>query len=544
MGSQRGGGIGLAVAVVVIAASVWFTSLYQHNTVVDAFRQSQHGNEMLTAMIDQETGLRGFALTGREEFLGPLHNGRRAFGAALADTRRSTPQADRQVSAELDRSEQNARQWSREADRAIALVRRHGAQRVSIVAMTRRKRMMDAFRASDARLETLLDSRRASQLAHSEQTSVIVILMLSALFGLAGYLLVSRRARVGAAHDRAERGYRKTQAHFADTTQIVDSEAEAHDLVRRHLEHSLPGAGVIVLRRNNSADRLQAVTDIRADSPIIQGLVDAVPRSCLAVRLGQRFEAAHDDDLTLIACAVCASSPGRTTCTPLVVSGEVIGSVLVEHAEPLKELERQRVTQSVAQVAPVIANMRNLAMAEQRAATDALTGLPNRRAVHDTLKRMLAQSSRAVAPMSVLAIDLDHFKQINDGYGHGRGDEVLAGAAAAIESAIRTSDFAGRIGGEEFVVFAPATTPDDAQVLGEKLREAIEEITVPGVERAITASVGIAGYPNDAVDAETILRMADRALYSAKDRGRNRVEIAGKPDSNDPRTHTTLPLRT
>jgi diguanylate cyclase (GGDEF)-like protein len=66
-------------------------------------------------------------------------------------------------------------------------------------------------------------------------------------------------------------------------------------------------------------------------------------------------------------------------------------------------------------------------------------------------------------------------------------------------------------------------------VLGEKLREAIEETTVPGVDRAITASIGIAGYPNDAVDAETILRMADRALYSAKDHGRNRVEVAGTP---------------
>jgi hypothetical protein len=79
-----------------------------------------------------------------------------------------------------------------------------------------------------------------------------------------------------------------------------------------------------------------------------------------------RFEAGHDDDLALIACSVCGKSPGQTTCTPLVVSGEVIGSVLVEHAEPLRELERQRVTQSVAQVAPVIANMRNLAIAEHR----------------------------------------------------------------------------------------------------------------------------------------------------------------------------------
>jgi diguanylate cyclase (GGDEF)-like protein len=170
--------------------------------------------------------------------------------------------------------------------------------------------------------------------------------------------------------------------------------------------------------------------------------------------------------------------------------------------------------------------MRNLAMAEQRAATDALTGLPNRRAVQDTLKRMLAQSSRSLVPMSVLAIDLDHFKLINDAYGHGRGDEVLAGAAAAIEGAIRASDFAGRIGGEEFVVFAPGTNAESAKVLGEKLRVAVEALQLPGVERKVTASVGIAAYPDDAVDSESILRKADRALYSAKERGRNRVEVS------------------
>jgi diguanylate cyclase (GGDEF)-like protein len=281
----------------------------------------------------------------------------------------------------------------------------------------------------------------------------------------------------------------------------------------------------VVLRRNNSADRLQAVTEIGDGSAVVDGLLDAAPRSCLAVRLGQRFERGADDEFALIACSVCGKSPGQTTCTPLVVSGEVIGSVLMEHADSLRDLERQRVAQSVAQVAPVIANMRNLAMAEQRAATDALTGLPNRRAVEDTLKRMLAQASRLLTPMSVLAIDLDHFKEINDSYGHARGDEVLARAAATIEGALRASDFVGRIGGEEFVVFAPATTRDGAKVLAEKVRAAVEAIQVPGVDHPVTLSVGVAGYPDDAVDAETILRMADRALYRAKDGGRNRVEL-------------------
>ena len=515
----------MAAAVAAIAASVWFTSLYQRDAVADAFRQSQSGSQMLTAMVDQETGLRGFQLTGREEYLRPFDDGRRAYAGALADARRYTARGDRSIHDELDRSAQISRRWLREAEGAIAR-RRSGTRTVSIDAITRRKRLMDGFRASDARLQSLLDRRRDAQLARAGQTAVTVILLLSLLFALVAYLSLSRGARVRAVRDLAERRYRETQAGFANTTQIVESEAEAHELVKRHLEHSLPGSVVVVLRRNNSADRLQAVTEIGDGSTVTEGLLDAVPRSCLAVRLGQPFEAGQGDDFALIACAVCGKSPAQTTCTPLVVSGEVIGSVLMEHTAPLAELERQRVTQSVAQVAPVIANMRNLAMAEQRAATDALTGLPNRRAVQDTLKRMLAQSSRALAPMSVLAIDLDHFKQINDGYGHDRGDEVLASAAAAIGAAIRASDFAGRIGGEEFVVFAPGTTAQGAKVLAEKLRGAVEALQVPGVDRTLTASIGIAAYPDDAVDADTILRKADRALYRAKEHGRNRVEVS------------------
>ena len=96
----------------------------------------------------------------------------------------------------------------------------------------------------------------------------------------------------------------------------------------------------------------------------------------------------------------------------------MIGSVLVDHDGPLRGSGERRVHDSVAQAAPVLANLRNLALAEARALTDALTGLPNRRAIQDTLKRMLAQSARTASPLAVVLIDVDHFKQINDTFGH------------------------------------------------------------------------------------------------------------------------------
>ena len=113
---------------------------------------------------------------------------------------------------------------------------------------------------------------------------------------------------------------------------------------------------------------------------------------------------------------------------PSLVGGEVIGSVLVAHRKPMTQQERSRVDESVSQAAPVLANLRNLAVAEVRAATDGLTGLPNARSLRETLVRMVAQAARSELPLSAVLCDLDHFKQINDVYGHEKGDQALAAA--------------------------------------------------------------------------------------------------------------------
>ena len=173
----------------------------------------------------------------------------------------------------------------------------------------------------------------------------------------------------------------------------------------------------------------------------------------------------------------------------------------------------------------MIGNLRNLAIAELRAATDSLTGLPNRRAIADTIRRMVAQTTRTMRPLAALMCDLDHFKQINDQYGHGRGDDVLAAVGAAITSSIRVSDFAGRFGGEEFLVLLPDTDAVGAVALAEKIRSAVAAIQVPTIDRAITLSVGIAVLPDHVLDADALQRAADRALYTAKNSGRDRVEV-------------------
>ena len=215
---------------------------------------------------------------------------------------------------------------------------------------------------------------------------------------------------------------------------------------------------------------------------------------------------------------------------PSLVGGEVIGSVLVRHGASVDATSRRTVEESITQAAPVLANLRNLALSETRALTDGLTGLPNRRAIEDTLKRMAAYADRAASPLGVVLFDLDHFKQINDLYGHEKGDEVLAAVGVVLAASCRASDFGGRFGGEEFVVLLPDTDREGAAEIAERVRVAVSALEIAGVSRPITASFGVASIPEDASEPTLLLRGADRALYLAKSRGRNRVETLSSTD--------------
>ena len=327
--------------------------------------------------------------------------------------------------------------------------------------------------------------------------------------------MVTRRA--------GQRAREISQAEFAEVMQLTETEAEAHLLLKRQVERSIPDSVAVVLNRNNSADRLQATTPVAADSALAETLTHAKPRSCLAVRFA-RTHAAQPGVEQLLGCEVCGNTEQFTACEPLLVGGEVIGAVLSTHPEVLSAPEALSIKESVTQAAPVLANLRNLAIAERRAKTDALTGLPNNRNVQDTVKRMVAQASRTVSPLAALALDLDHFKQINDTYGHPVGDAVLAAVGSTMTATVRAGDFVGRAGGEEFLILLPNTSTDGAQLVADTIRAAIAAIAIPEVEQPITASLGIAVLPDHAGDATALLRHADRALYAAKKNGRNRTE--------------------
>jgi diguanylate cyclase (GGDEF)-like protein len=367
---------------------------------------------------------------------------------------------------------------------------------------------------------------RRQTAAGAADLQALIASLLGGVLGVvvtAGLALYSRRLlREASQRRQTDRYTAATQREFARALQNSETEQEADELLKRQLERSVANSSVVVLRRNRSDNRLEAATP-GAGSKFVERLANAEPRSCLAVRLGDVHEGGGRN-APIMRCSLCASDTGYSTCQPLLVAGEVIGSALVSHPQPLEDTDLVEIANSVGQAGPVLANLRNLALAQFRASTDALTGLPNNRAVQDTLKRMVAQASRAVSPLTAIMLDLDHFKQINDKHGHGRGDDVLAAVGAVLDATLRASDFAGRYGGEEFVILLPQTDRHEGVVVAEKLRAAIEAIVVPEVTRPITASLGLAVLPDDAGDSATLLRHADRLLYTAKANGRNRVE--------------------
>jgi diguanylate cyclase (GGDEF)-like protein len=216
----------------------------------------------------------------------------------------------------------------------------------------------------------------------------------------------------------------------------------------------------------------------------------------------------------------------EVSASPLRRGGAAAGHVLL-----LRETTTRRLAEE-----GLLRAQQELQLANEQLArlanTDALTGLSSRRLFLQRLAEEAARARRHLQPLSVLMLDLDFFKRINDTYGHVVGDQVLVGAAGAISAVKRESDIAGRIGGEEFGLILPATDLEGARSMAERLRRSIgtqQHLTDDGLEFAITASLGVATFASGVRDETELLNLADAALYYAKELGRDRVCVAGGP---------------
>ena len=213
---------------------------------------------------------------------------------------------------------------------------------------------------------------------------------------------------------------------------------------------------------------------------------------------------------------------------PLTAEGEPVGALVVEYgggtATRVQASTVSLLVQFAAHAALAIRNARLLAEVQRLAAVDGLTGLANRRTFEAALQREVARSQRTGDELSLLLVDVDHFKKVNDQHGHPMGDAVLRYVGRVLSALGREVDLPARYGGEEFAVLLPACPADEAIRVAERLRAGIAAASAPV---PVTASVGIAAFPRNAATGEALVQAADAALYDAKQGGRDRVVAAG-----------------
>jgi diguanylate cyclase (GGDEF)-like protein/PAS domain S-box-containing protein len=215
---------------------------------------------------------------------------------------------------------------------------------------------------------------------------------------------------------------------------------------------------------------------------------------------------------------------------PIFVKGKIMGYINVESTQPhdFTTNHGKRLMAFADQAALAIENSRMFEKLEQMAVVDTLTGLYSRRHFSDLGGKEIERARRYGSPLSLLMIDLDHFKNFNDTYGHAVGDQILVEVANTIGTTLRKIDIPGRLGGEEFAVLLPETNQQNGMLVAERLRQAISRLRIPvkdGIIDTITASFGLATLCDNHVDLQSLTTSADMAMYKAKENGRNIVVV-------------------
>lgn len=263
-----------------------------------------------------------------------------------------------------------------------------------------------------------------------------------------------------------------------------------------------------------------------AHSPPADGAPVAPPGTQPGVPPALRFQEAADEVARRV-----RSGYGLpyTLAAPLIADGRFVGALVLSKRtrDSWSELDRRLLTWASGEVSAALARVYALEEAQARANIDALTGLPNRR-YFDEIISIVRPRRRAGDTLGILMIDIDRFKNLNDRYGHATGDTVLRAVAGAIYTTVRAEDTPARYGGEEFSVILHRASAAQAVEVAERVRAAVHAIPPArvGIERPVTVSVGVAVAVEEDIDVLALIEGADRALYLAKRRGRNRVEVA------------------
>lgn len=267
---------------------------------------------------------------------------------------------------------------------------------------------------------------------------------------------------------------------------------------------------------------------LRAEEMKSLGLGEGLPGEAALQRRPIHVQHPSDEFRIVIDFGVAQAFPNEIAYFPIVYRDELLGLLMLGTLDRFPTEEIGTLEYATNQIAIVLENAFTHEKVERLSITDELTQVYNRRYLSRRLNEEFAEAERYHTPLAVLLLDLDHFKHINDRFGHPVGDEALRLAARIIRENLREVDVVGRYGGEEFLVLLPHTCHTDALAVADKIRRAIESASLPGYpDLRLTTSVGLAAYPDPRIrSGPELVKQADEALYTAKSTGRNRIVTA------------------
>lgn len=318
----------------------------------------------------------------------------------------------------------------------------------------------------------------------------------------------------------------KTQAAVRSFSEMLTSQLEieslAENALQQFFEHT-GAAGGLILYETSGELKVGASRGLRNPESVA-----ASDHVTTAVRTEQKQVIAIPDDV-LVEGVVVDFRPKEVIVSPITYKSVLLGVVVLATGESFNADHHGLVDLLLQGLGLALSNALVHDRLQRLAALDPLTGIYNRRFGVGRLHEEFARAVRASSPLGVLMFDIDHFKKVNDVYGHLVGDRVLKSICVIARSSLREGDVLFRYGGEEFVAVVPAASSEDLRILGERLRRAIEDSSLSdGVKTVrVTVSIGGAAYPSQNVESEeALVRLADEALYRAKNAGRNRIEIS------------------
>lgn len=406
-------------------------------------------------------------------------------------------------------------------EQAVAIAVNGGMARAKASLRRRLGDMAHAHRAEVAVLQERLVLGQIVGLATIGASSIgMLVMLLGALSLLAG----RRRAAESARAAMDQRGHEvATLFRMGELLQSSLSPEDIHRVVAHTAEELLPDLGGAFYAFNNSRDRLDLLGAWGGDAePSVHGHFG--PGDCWALKRGRP----HGRGMaSALRCEHATAAAPCSLCVPMQARGEVYG-VLQFFAPDGADLQPAQAELAQALADGVSLALANLALREKlrnQALRDELTGLYNRRFLEETLPRLVAHAERRSAPIAVLMLDLDHFKQVNDRYGHAVGDAVLKEVGALLLARLRRMDVACRYGGEELTILMPDCSAQDALMRAREICALVRGLrdradsTLPPV----TISIGVAAWPDHGEQIGKVMEAADAALYAAKRQGRDRA---------------------